>query len=71
MEKIALNQIAEIKDDSGDYLVLVDYGTEGIKVASQHGSVASALSSALYGNSVRQAIVKVVRIEITEKEIAL
>ena len=71
MAYIALNEIGKIKSDGGDYLLLVDYGCEGIAVGSQHTSLASAISSALYGSNNPQAIVKIVRIveptEVKEK----
>ena len=59
-----LNGITKIKDDAGDFLVLVDYGTEGISVAHQDDTMEGAVRWALncgYGQPM--SVVRLVHIE--------
>lgn len=55
-----LNSISKIIDDGRDYVVLIDYGTEGISVLSQHLNISGAfkaMNECNYGLS--KAILKV------------
>lgn len=58
-----LNAIPKIKNDEGDYIVLTDYGQDGISVSHQANSAQDAFSWLMannYGHP--QAIVKIVNI---------
>ena len=62
-----INGIPRIKDDGGDYLILTDYGGEGLAVTSQWGSLEEAISSIAFNESGSwQSLVKLVRIDTKE-----
>ena len=62
-----LNGIRKIRDDAGDYIVLSDYGQEGICVSHQCESVLEAIQHlALNDIGNPQSIVKLVRLKATE-----
>ena len=63
-----LSATDKIKDTGDDYLVLIDYGSEGIVVYSQHETIESAMlarDECNYGSPT--AIVKVCRIKEPEE----
>lgn len=55
----------KIKVDGGDYIVLVDYGIEGIAVRSQHDTLQDALLDIPHSGD-ECAIVRLVEFEIAE-----
>lgn len=60
-----LNSIEDIDSNGGDYLLLVDYGYEGLSVSSQHETLPDAVNAAMRGNiSGPTAIVKLVEVPI-------
>ena len=64
-----LNGMDKILNDGRDYLMLVDYGTEGISVMGQYQSVDEAVTAALrssMGSAV--AIVKLVDIPVPSED---
>jgi hypothetical protein len=61
---VTINQIAKINEDKGDYLVLVDYGVEGLAVWSQHGTVTEALGSLASGGPGPLCLVVLVRFDV-------
>lgn len=58
-----LNGIRKIDDDGGDYVVLVDYGQEGLCVRHQTDSRAKAILWTLQNQGEPCAILKLVRLE--------
>lgn len=57
------NQIKKIGSDAGDYIILTDYGYEGLSVYGQYTSLEEALSNiGRTGND--QAIVKLINFNI-------
>lgn len=60
-----LNTSSKIQDNGKDYLLLLDYGREGIVVYSQHETLTDAIIGALDKKSLGLAIsiVKVCRID--------
>ena len=65
---IKLNCGTVIKEDDGDYAVLVDYHEEGLAVHAQSHSLEDAIRS-FHGVTHGPAVlVKVVSIDINEKE---
>lgn len=52
--------IESIAKEGGQYLVLTDYGSEGLAVTSQHEELEGALLA--YGNGLPQAIVMIPKI---------
>jgi hypothetical protein len=59
-----LNGIDRIKPDIGDYLVLADYGTEGLSVNSQHHELEDAIRAVMRGAYNSVAIVRLVDISL-------
>lgn len=60
---MTLNGIAKIKDGAGDYIVLTDYGMEGIAVSHQAQTAQEAVRWMMTcGYTANQSIVKLVRI---------
>lgn len=57
-----LNSISKIIDDGRDYVVLIDYGTEGISVLSQHLNISDAMKAMNECYGLSKAVVKVCRI---------
>lgn len=65
------NGSSKIKDDGGDYLVLVDYGCEGFSVSHQAATHEDALrwmTENSYGSP--QTLVKLVRVETRDSDTA-
>ena len=62
-----LNASSKISDDGGDYIVLADYGTEGISVAHQFTTLQEALQ--VFGGGAYDCLtlVKLVRFEVAEE----
>ncbi len=61
----------KIKDDGGDYLVMVDYGCEGFNVSHQartHGDALRWMFANNYGSPL--TLVKLVRVETMESDAA-
>ena len=66
---MTLNGITKIKDDAGDYIVLTDYGCDGISVSHQAATAKEAVQWMMTcGYTGNQAIVKLVRINGDEYE---
>lgn len=63
-----INQMTKIDDKKGDWLILTDYGTEGIAVTSQHKTPEDAIKNlgGLGGDA--QAIVKLVDFQFTTSD---
>jgi len=62
-----LNGIKKIKHDKGDFVVLTDYGSDGISVSEQCQTLEDAMSFVLSaGYSNEHAIVKLVRVAAEE-----
>jgi hypothetical protein len=62
---MTLNNIERIDDDAGDFVVIDDYGIEGLSVSSQHKTLIEAISSlGQYGSP--QAILKLVKFTVEE-----
>lgn len=62
-----VNGIEKIKDDAGDYLVLVDYGCEGIAVARQCPTLDEAIAETARGGIIGPVcIVRLVRFDAAE-----
>ena len=62
------NGSSKIKDDGGDYIVLIDNGCEGLSVAVQkhtHEAAIKWIMSGSYGSV--HTIVKLVRLDIQEQ----
>jgi len=57
------NQINQIDNQKGDYIIMTDYGFEGLRVHSQHHSIEEAISN-IGGNGCSQAILKLVKFNI-------
>ncbi len=63
MTHMTLNGITKIKDDAGDYIVLTDYGTEGISVSYQAATSKDAVKWMMTcGYTGNMSIVKLVKI---------
>ncbi len=64
-----INGIRKIDSDKGQYVVLADYGLEGLSVYSQHMTVSSAVKS-LESNESGTAIclLKLVNVTASDKE---
>jgi len=61
--EIALTGISRISDDSGRYLLLVDYGSEGLSVFGQFKTAEDAIKVLLQGGyGGAAAIVKIVSV---------
>ena len=64
---MTLNGIEKIKDEGGDFIVLVDYGCEGLSVWSQHETAKEAIKSlASYVGS--GCLVRLVRVDLAVTE---
>ncbi len=66
-ERITFNSIRTINPNEGDYIVLVDYGSEGISIFSQCKTISQAVYETS-GISYPSAIVKLVVVDATEVE---
>lgn len=65
---MTFNGIDKIKDDAGDYIVLTDYGQDGISVSHQAESLVEAAEWMIgSGACAPQSIVKLVRVQTVEK----
>lgn len=65
------NGSSKIKDDGGDYIILTDYGCEGISVSHQAATHEEALRWMMensYGSPM--TLVKLVRVETLDADIA-
>jgi hypothetical protein len=65
------NGSSKIKDDGGDYLVIVDYGCEGFSVSHQaqtHEDALRWMTASNYGSP--QTLVKLVRVETRDSDTA-
>ena len=65
-----LNGISKIKEEAGEYIVLTDYGMEGISVSHQAKTAAEAVTWALssgYGSP--HTVVKLVSIDATDSDL--
>lgn len=61
-----INAIEKIANDSGDYLLFVDYGSDGLQVVEQWDDPKDALMSALSGSwGGPCAVLKVVEFKLT------
>jgi hypothetical protein len=58
---IVFNGISEIKDDGGDYIVLIDYGLEGLS-PNQFHDINEAVAYILSGLSGPATLVKLIRV---------
>ena len=57
-----------IKSDGGDYVVLLDYGTEGMSVLSQHDDLQESIKALTECDySSQKALVKLVRFDLQEE----
>ena len=66
------NGSSRIKDNGGDYLVLVDYGSEGLSVSHQFHTHTDALGWMAKNNTgYPNTLVKLVRVDILECEEAI
>lgn len=63
-----MNGIEKIVDDGGDYLLLVDFGAEGIAVWSQWKTLEAAAEAAMRCTNGPRAIVKLVDVLPVERE---
>jgi len=67
--KVALNGSKKINKLQGDYLVLADYGQEGIGVMRQEDTLQNAIEGMLeYPTDYPMIIVKLIRIELPQDE---
>ncbi len=55
-----INHIAKIDEKKGDWLILADYGREGLVVTSQHKTAEDAIKNLGQSCGSPQAIVKLV-----------
>ena len=55
-----INQMSKIDDKKGDWLILTDYGSEGISVTSQHKTPEEAIKNMGGHGGAGQTIVKLV-----------
>jgi hypothetical protein len=62
-----VNSIEKIRNDGGDYIVLLDYGMDGITVHKQHDNLAAAIVSAAACDFGPVAVVKLVAFAIDER----
>lgn len=53
-----INQSTKIDDKKGDWIILTDYGSEGISVASQHKTPEDAIKNLSGTSGYPQTIVK-------------
>ena len=63
------NGIAKIDDHGGDYIVLGDYGLEGLSIVHQAQTAENALCWMTRNNYVQQTLVKMVRIEALDADL--
>lgn len=64
-----INGIGKIDSDKGPYIVLADYGLEGLSVYSQHMSVSSAVKSfESNGPGTSLCLLKIVDVSVSENE---
>lgn len=64
MEKIRMNSSGKVKNDEGRFLVLADYGMDGISVVSQHETRPQAVSAGVECGFGQIIVVEVVTIEV-------
>ena len=64
------NGSSKIKDNGGDYLVLVDYGCEGFSVCHQAATHEEALRWMTNNYGSPQTLVKLVRVETRDSDTA-
>jgi len=66
---VALNGSKKINKSRGDYLVLADYGQEGIGVLRQEDTLQNAIEGMLeYPTDYPMSIVKLIRIDLPQDE---
>lgn len=63
-----LNYSDRIKDDGNDYILLADYGSEGMSVQSQHETLWGAVEAMHRYAHAQMTIVKVCRMDIKETD---
>lgn len=65
---MTFNGISKINGDLGDYILLRDYGQEGMAVGGQYATLDEAMSDLCSGEGTSPAtIVKLVRVEVLEE----
>lgn len=65
-ESVTFNQ-SRIESDGGDFIILNDFGMEGMTVASQHKTVMDAIHT--FGSDYTpQVVVRLVRVTVTPEE---
>lgn len=66
---IVLNGTSKIIDDDGDYLTLIDYGSEGFSIDDQNYSLEEAMNNLVCNTTGSPMVVlKLVKVDLNGKE---
>ena len=69
MNTIVFNGSEAVKDNGGDYMIIMESGYQGFSVLSQHADLPSALTQICTDKASRSGtLVRLIRLEVAESE---